>query len=93
MKGWLHECADESVCPWVGQCTDLQGVPAFSPLSATAACIVLGKSLSVLYPWFLGKLHERREFFLRYGFLVVQNLGNGRLGVAGVLLPSHNIAV
>lgn len=46
LKGWLDERADESVCPWVGQSMDLQGVLVFSPLSAAAGCVVLGKSLA-----------------------------------------------
>lgn len=46
MKGWLDERADESVCPCVGQSMDLQGVLVFSPLSAAAGCVVLGKSLA-----------------------------------------------
>lgn len=46
LKGWLDERADESVCPCVGQSMDLQGVLVFSPLSAAAGCVVLGKSLA-----------------------------------------------
>ena len=69
MKGWLDECADENVCPWVGQCTDLQGVLVCSPLSAATGCVVLGKSLPILYPWCLEKLHEWREFFQDTDFL------------------------
>lgn len=34
-----------------------------------------------------------REYFSRCGFLEVQNLGNGRSGISGLLLLSHNIAV
>lgn len=46
LKGWLDERADESVCPCVGQSMDLQGVLVFSPLSAAAGCVLLGKSLA-----------------------------------------------
>ena len=48
MKGWLDECADENVCPWVGQCTDLQGVLVCSPLSAAAVLSWVSHYLSCI---------------------------------------------